>query len=49
MIKDNLWTWRCPKCGSTERVAQSIVDDDKAAGRLSEKVEWGAVEMDETR
>lgn len=46
---ERIWDFKCPnsKCGSRERVVQSVVDKDRAIGRLGEHVITGAVEVQE--
>ena len=45
MIGDNLWEFPCPGCGSTDRVFQKIVDEDRMLGRLPEHITIGALEI----
>lgn len=46
-----VWTWefKCPnpKCGSSERLVQRVLDEDRAAGRVGEHVVTGASDVDE--
>jgi uncharacterized Zn finger protein len=47
MIKENLWEYKCPNCSSSNRVMQEVIDDDRAAGRLGEKITTGALSIQE--
>ena len=45
--EERRWEFKCTKCGSWKRIVQSIVDTDRAAGRLGEHLTVGAVEVEE--
>lgn len=48
-VPDRIWEWPCPnpKCQKTERLVQTVLDEDRASGRLdAEDLRWGVIESE---
>ena len=46
-MENKEWKFNCPTCKSESRIAQSVVDEDKAEGRLGANVEVGCTSIHE--
>ena len=52
MVEKDKWTFPCPnpKCeGCTDRITQQVVDADKAAGILPERMQFGLSRLETAR
>lgn len=41
------WAFKCPKCGSGERIAHCIMEDERKEGRMSENVKYAVFDRTE--
>lgn len=46
-----IWEWPCPnpKCGSTERLVQTVLELDRAKGRVEDDIVWGVVDSEQVQ